>query len=237
VKEIIESRSINSHNIATVFHDANSQKVVIFCHGYRAISIGPNRFIVLVARKLAEAGISSLRFDQYGSGNSEGDFFDSSFIDWVKTTNELVKDYLSQGFQVALLGQSMGGATVIDVASQVDGLAAVVAWVPDPNVEEFVWPDSGVIEENGQTVKATYWQEAHDETIANKLTKVRVPTYIVQCSEDEYVSDENRHAITQNLQPNHKEITFEGYKHSNWTYAQAEPVIRQTVDFLIARFS
>ena len=130
----------------------------------------------------------------------------------------------------------MGGATVIDVASRVDGLIGVVAWVPDPNVEVFVWPESGVIEETGQIVKATYWQEAHDEKIADKLTKVQVPVYIVQCSEDEYVSEENRQAIIKNLKLNHKEITFNGYKYSDWTYAQADAVIRQTVEYLIARF-
>ena len=76
MKELIKSRSINSHDVSTVFHDAGSKKIVIFCHGYRGTSVGPSRFFVLVAKKLAEAGISSLRFDQYGSGNSEGDFLD-----------------------------------------------------------------------------------------------------------------------------------------------------------------
>lgn len=236
MKEIISSRSINGHEIATVFHDADIKKIVIFCHGYRGTSVGPSRFFVIVARKLAEAGISSLRFDQYCSGNSEGDFFNSSFLDWVKTTQELTNDYQSKGFQVALLGQSMGGATVIDVASQMKDLTCVVAWVPDPNVEEFEWPENGIIEEGGQTVKATYWQEAHGEKIADKLAKVNAPTYIVQCTEDEYVSKENREAIIKNLRPNHKEVTFEGYKHSAWTYAQTDAVIKSTVDFIIAKF-
>jgi hypothetical protein len=71
----------------------------------------------------------------------------------------------------------MGGAAVIDAASQLDGLTCVVAWVPDPNVESFEWPKNGIIEEGGQAVKASYWQEAYDEKIADKLIKVGAPAY------------------------------------------------------------
>lgn len=80
MKEITQDQNFNGHRIATAFHDANTKSIVIFCHGYRGTNAGPNRFFVTVAHQLAEQGISSLRFDQYGSGNSEGDFFDSSFF-------------------------------------------------------------------------------------------------------------------------------------------------------------
>src|SRR5690606_5979559 len=124
-------------------HNTQIKKVVIFCHGYRGTSVGPNRFFVRAARKLANNGISSLRFDQYCSGNSDGDFADSSFNDWVATTTKIVEDYLSKDYEVALFGQSMGGATVICVGSTVADITAAVAWVPDPNVEPFSSPENG----------------------------------------------------------------------------------------------
>ena len=228
-----QTEKYNGHDIATSFHDAGSNKVVVFCHGYRGTSVGPSRFFVRTANILLESGISSLRFDQYGSGNSEGDFYDSSFDDWVDTTKAIVADYLSKGYKVALFGQSMGGAAVISAGSEMPDISSIVAWVPDPNVEPFEYPDSGYIEESGQRVQAEYWQEAHDKNVAERLAQVNVPTYIVQCTADEYVDEQNRKAIIQNAQPNHTIDNFEGYVHSRWAYDQAEEIIKKSIDFIL----
>ncbi len=72
--------------------------------------------------------------------------------------------------------------------------------------------------------------------IADKLRSVTRPIYIVQCSDDEYVSAENHEAIVNNARTQHKVEMFEGYKHSSWTYEQAEDVINKSVDFLVKSF-
>lgn len=231
--ESISLSKFNGHKIACLFTDSGSKDIVIFCHGYRGAMIGPNRFFVELTRKLAQEGISSLRFDQFGSGNSEGDFLDSSFRDWVATTTAIAQDYLSKGYSVSLMGQSMGGSTVIDVGSELSDIATVVAWVPDPNVEEFVPSPTGVIEEGGQLVKNAYWEEAHATGTAAKLSRVKCPMYIVQCSDDEFVSPENHKAISDNAQPGHEVEMFKGYKHSSWTRQQADTIMGKTLKFLI----
>lgn len=236
MKEITQDRNFNGHRISTAFHDAGSKNIVIFCHGFRSTNIGPNRFFVTAVRQLAAQDVSSLRFDQYGSGNSEGDFLNSSFDDWVRTTKEIAENYFNQGYKVALFGQSMGGAVVIDVGSSLSNLSAVVAWAPDPNVDDFAVPESGAVEEGGQVVQARFWQEAHGAKIADKLRLVKAPTYIIQCTADEYVDEKNRNAITKNAQPNHKVENFEGYLHSKWTYEQAKEIINRSVSFLVESF-
>ncbi|MBI4127879.1 MAG: alpha/beta fold hydrolase [Parcubacteria group bacterium] len=236
MKEIIESQRFNNHRIATAIHDAGSHNMVIFCHGFRGTNIGPHRLFVRVARELAGQGISSLRFDQYGSGNSEGDFFDSSFKDWIETARAIAQHYLSQGYKVALVGQSMGGAAVIAVASEVPALTSVVAWAPDPNVDDFISSENGVVEENGQIIQAQFWQEAHKAKIADKLRLVKVPMYIVQCTADEYVDQQNREAISTNAQPHHRVENFEGYRHSSWTFKESQGIIGKSVDFLVKSF-
>lgn len=233
MEEIIQNQNFNGHRVATAFHDADSKSIVIFCHGYRGTSAGPNRFFVTAARQLAKQGISSLRFDQYGSGNSEGDFFDSSFIDWIETTKVISENYLKQGYRVALFGQSMGGAIVMVVGSELPNLSAIVAWSPDPNVDKFVAPENGIIEESGQIVQVRFWQEAHDAKVADKLSSIKTPMYIVQCTADEYVDEQNRNAIYKNAQPNHKVENFEGYSHSKWTYEQSKEIIDRSVNFLV----
>ncbi len=231
--EITANYKINGHNIATVFHDAGSKKIVIFCHGYRSSSIGPNRFFVKAARKLANNGISSLRFDQFGSGNSEGDFMDSSFNDWIKTAETLVKDYLGKGYLVALWGQSMGGSTALKVAADNPKISAVVSWVPDASVDTFMPSTEGWEEEEGQRVQSLFWLEAHSIDFADCLSKIKFPAYIVQCTNDEYVDEANRESISSNAQHNHVVNVFRNYCHSKWTYEQAEEIINKSVDFLV----
>ena len=227
---------INKHNKFQVFHDAGSKKIVIFCHGFRGTSVGPSRSFVTIARMLEAQGISSIRFDQYCSGNSEGDFIDSSFVDWVETTREIVKKYQDLGYEVGLFGQSMGGATVIDVASQISDVKAAVAWVPDPNVDEVDRHTDEIIDEGGQLIKGRYWLEARDEKVAEKLADAKAAMYIVQCSDDEYVSSVNHHAIFDNAQPHHEVVMMDGYNHSGWNNEQFSKVIESSVNFLITQF-
>lgn len=229
--EIQQTLTINGHHLAAIYLDAGGKSIVIFCHGYRSSSIGPNRFFVTAARQLGEQGISSLRFDQYGSGNSESDFIESSFNDWVMSTQTIAEEYVAKGYKVALFGQSMGAATVLTAAANLN-VEAVVAWVPDPSVEAFKAPSSGIIEEGGQIVRASYWKEAHDAEISQKLHNIGAPAYIVQCSDDEYVSAENHQAIVDNAQPNHLVEMFMGHKHSSWSHKQASLIIDKSVLFL-----
>lgn len=195
----VQTKTYNGHDIATALHDAGGKDIVIFCHGYRGTSVGPSRFFVRAANKLQEAGVSSLRIDQYGSGNSEGDFYESSFDDWVATTKAVADDYVAQGYRVALFGQSMGGSTVICVAGTTPEIHAMVAWVPDAKVVNTVQdPEAEYIEEGGQRVRPRFWLEAFQAGVAQKLAQVKAPGYTVQCTADEYVDQQNRDAIKQN---------------------------------------
>jgi len=236
MKETTKDQIYNNHRIATTFHDAGGRNIVIFCHGFRGSSIGPSRYFVKIARKLAENDISSLRFDQYCSGNSDGDFIDSSFADWILTTKKIAQGYLDQGYKVALFGQSMGGAAVIAASAAILELTAAVAWVPDPNIDEFTPDTRGFVEEGGQLVQNSFWQEAHEAKVADKLAKIKIPMYIVQCTADEFVDEANRKAIQEFAQPNHQVDIFDGYRHSQWSFEQSEIVINRTVDFIVQKF-
>ncbi len=134
--ELLRSFDIAGRQIAVTQHVVPEQQIVVFCHGFRGDKLGPNRFFVRLARRLQDAGVGSLRFDQYGSGDSEGDFFDSSFDDWVRTTVTFARRYRQHGYEVALLGESMGGtAALIAAAELASALSAVVAWMPDPSID------------------------------------------------------------------------------------------------------
>lgn len=228
---------INGHLLSTCTLGSSSKRIVIFCHGFRSSSIGPNRFFVRAARKLADEGISSIRFDQYGSGNSEGDFLDSSFDDWVATIKSISKTYLDKDYEVSLFGQSMGGAATIVAASQLQNLSAVVSWVPDPSIDDYKEDGKSYYEECGERVGVQFWHEAHNADIPKALSSISAPTYIIQCENDEYVSKDNHQAIINHARSNHVLEMYEGYPHSRWTYGQATQIIEKSVRYLANNFS
>ena len=88
--------------------------LVVMAHGFKSSKIGPSRYFVPLARTLAARGVSTFRFDQPGSGDSEGDFEDSSFDLWVDVIVHIARGFATEGRRIALLGQSMGGTATVD---------------------------------------------------------------------------------------------------------------------------
>ncbi|MCC2322207.1 alpha/beta fold hydrolase [Cellulomonas xiejunii] len=219
-------------SLAAVRHEAGGDAVVLFCHGFRGEKSGPNRTFVRAARRLAQRGISSIRFDQYGSGDSAGDFLESRFTVWVDTIAALAREQRDLGRRVALFGQSMGGSAVLCAAAQVP-VDAVVAWVPDASVDEFSPGPQGFVEEGGQRVGNAFWQEAHDAGVPDRFRTVTAPCHLVFGTADAYVSTQNREALLAEVGPDDRVDVFDGYPHSAWTYDQAEDVIARSVAFLV----
>ncbi len=229
--------TFNGHRLATVLHDARTSDIVVFCHGFHGHKGGPNgRFFVRAARTLASHGISSLRFDQYGCGDSEGDSTDSSFRDWITTTRAVAEQYVASGYRVALFGHSMGAVAALGVAAELRGLAAVVAWSGDPNVEPFVPSPTGFVEEGGQLARDSYWREAHEARIAEQLERIEAPTYLLFGTADHLVDAANRKALVERAGPRHRVEVFDGYGHSAFTVAHANEILARTCAFLVEAF-
>lgn len=85
--EKVYFEKVNGKNIfcALAEPEISQKKIVIMSHGFRGSSVGSARTSVDFARILNKNGYSTLRFDQPNSGNSEGDYLDSSYNEWVDT--------------------------------------------------------------------------------------------------------------------------------------------------------
>lgn len=86
---------------------------VVVVHGFTGDKVSSHRLLVLLARRLAAAGVAALRFDCRGSGESQGDFSEMTVSREVEDV-EAAFDYVRRqpGLdpeRVMLLGFSMGG--------------------------------------------------------------------------------------------------------------------------------
>jgi hypothetical protein len=108
---------------------------VVFAHGFTGHRLGPDYLFVTLARALAHAGVSSLRFDFTGSGESDGRFCDMTLstmeADLLSAIKIVRREYSPRS--VVLLGHSLGGAVCALVAlrAKAAGLA-LFAPVGDP---------------------------------------------------------------------------------------------------------
>jgi len=94
---------------------------VMLLHGFTGQHIESDRLFVQVARALADAGFAALRFDFYGSGDSDGDFEEFTLdteladacagFDWLSTQSGIDPN------RIGVVGLSLGGAIAALLAS------------------------------------------------------------------------------------------------------------------------
>lgn len=122
---------------------AANPPVVLMMHGFTG---GKNEFTVggtqtglfaLMAATLAQSGIASLRIDFTGSGESSGDWAQTTFSGQIADAVDAF-DYLQtlpkvDGSRVGILGYSQGGLVGAHLAAARPEAHAVVLWAPVTN--------------------------------------------------------------------------------------------------------
>ena len=230
-------KKVNSKRIFNVLTEPDNptKKIIIMSHGFRGSSIGPARSFVNFENVLIKSGYSVLRFDQPGCGNSEGDFLDSSFNDWVETIVYFVKKYLNYGYQVFLLGQSMGAiASVIAVSNkEIRGkINCLLLWVPDPKIGISVEPDK-TYEENGQVYKGSFWTEVSDSNFIKCLNDFDGAVHLVYGEKDRYINEQERNEVINIVKKKQQPyLILKGQDHSPWDYEVAQKVFTEQIKFL-----
>lgn len=210
--------------------DVMTKKIVIMSHGFRGSSVGPARQFVDFQRILNKNGYFGLRFDQPNSGNSEGDYLDSSFSEWVNTIVYFADKYLKAGFEVNLLGQSMGASATIAATSNPkikNKIPCLLLWAPDPETD-FSGEIQTINEENGQKYRESFWQEAKNSNIYQCLKEFQGKIHLVYGETDRYISQKLRDKTIEMVKTKGQEtMILKGQDHSPWEYDLVQEVYRQ----------
>lgn len=214
---------------------AGSKKLVLMSHGFRGDSCGPARQFVDFANLLNGNGISAVRFDQPHSGNSEGDYLQSSFNEWVKTTTHFAKKYLEAGYEVILMGQSMGASTSVTASAQQElrgKISALLLWVPDPKSTTQVIPEK-VYEEGGQKYHGKFWQEAKDSDFFSCLEQFDGMVHLVYGEEDRYIKPALRQQVIDLAKEKGAQVDIlSGEDHSPWNFENAQMIMKKHIELL-----
>ena len=103
---------------------------VVFAHGWSGYRCGPHRMFVNTARRLAQEGVASLRFDLRGRGDSEGDKNAADLdgmIDDLLAAAAFVKTEAGVE-RVWPLGICSGGNVVLGAASLDKSFDGLILW-------------------------------------------------------------------------------------------------------------
>lgn len=124
---------------------------VVLLHGFTGNHIEDHRLFVQMARRLADAGFAVLRFDFYGSGDSDGNFEEctvhTEVADAVAALDWLAEQPGIDADRIGVLGISLGGCVAALLAGQDPRVKAAVFWnavtLPELHFNDGVIPTTG----------------------------------------------------------------------------------------------
>ena len=133
----IRIKTTDNMNLSAIIEESkDSDKIVIMCHGIRGQKFERGVFPDL-AEELLKKGISSIRFDFRGHGESDGIDLDVTITKQKEDVESIIKYVTDLGYkQIVLEASSFATAAVslIDY-SKYDIIKAVVIWYGCPDLE------------------------------------------------------------------------------------------------------
>lgn len=191
----------DGHRISAVLDRAASagSKGVVLCHGLFGFKdSGTNRAI---SRLLNERGLTTLRFDFFGHGASEGTLQDLLLTTLIGQTESALDVLRAQGIaEMGLFGSSFGGLVAVLVAARVRSLKALGLRCPLADLPELLrqrygrvavelWRRVGTIPPSLGNVPfhSRFYDDCLQYDSYKAATHISAPTVIVHGGQDELI--------------------------------------------------
>jgi putative redox protein len=200
--------------------------VALFVHCF---SCGKNVLAASrISRGLRERGFTVLRFDFTGLGESEGEFADTNFSTNVDDLRAAINAMRQQSMAPQILiGHSLGGAAVLDLAEEVEEvkLVATIGAPSEPRHVVHLFDETArqQIEQTGQakvslggrpfTIKKQFLDDVTEASVLGKLGASRKPLLICHSPTDKVVGIDNAEKIYHAAKHPKSFVSLDGADH------------------------
>lgn len=218
---------------------------VIFLHGFTGDRMESHWIFIKCARALARQGIASLRFDFYGSGESDGTFYEATLQSEIADARAAVRLMQQQkGFDAARLGicgLSLGGCVAACIAPAAKA-RALVLWsaVAHPailqNLSEKFGKASpnhpGAFEYDAREISERFLRDAAKVNPLQGVRRFRRPTLIIHPGKDKSVPRSHAQDFLQASKAEvKKKVIVPGADHTYTSIAWESEAIGRTVEW------
>ena len=228
-------RTKHAH-LAAVLHRAPGKRLVILCHGFTGDKVEHSRLFVQTARALQKAGLNALRFDFMGSGDSSGEFQQTTPGTQIQDALDVLAWAQRRYTRIAFLGLSFGGATTICATHAAKRRPdALLTWssVPDLNWwrESMGGADRRDLVNPMVTGKA-FWSYRPKTDVPEAYAALDLPRLQIQGDNDIPGFRERFVAFCPKDDPQVSHIVIPGADHVFSTVAHRKRVVTESVRWL-----
>jgi len=214
---------IDSKNgrVSLSHNDKGSESVVILAHGY--LSDKNSRTNQALSEKLNNAGISTISFDLYGHGESEGDVEHLTISKAVESELAVYDFAKSKYDKIGLVGSSFTGSVSLITASKRDPAAIalkcpvflpIALWnwrMGKEGVRK--WKEEGFISPFGRRWSYDAYEDALQYNMPEIASGITAPTLVVHGDKDVTVPLSHAENLAFSLKGEKRLVVIEGADH------------------------
>ncbi len=241
-KIIIKNRS--NKKLSTFFHEPEkkTKKIIIITHSFK----GDKDYQPIMrefSRHVCEKGYAVIRFDCWGSGESDGKFEDSSIETQIKDLEDVVKYVKKQGYEdICLIGLSLGISD--SIMAYDESIKCMVMWSPVFQHEHLYEDYREEVEKNGYIIRKRnltgeevkcgkkMWQDFKDIKPYEKLPEIKCPVLSIIGSEDGHITEEKAEEYMNMLHSANELEVIQGGDHDFLVDKARDKAIKLTSDFI-----
>jgi uncharacterized protein len=223
----------------------------VLLHGFTGDRMESHWIFVKCSRALARAGIATLRFDFYGSGESEGEFvemtFQSEVADALAAVDFLRRQRGINPRRIGLVGMSLGGAVAALIAQRAR-VQTLVMWSAPAHLAEIAALARGstrsipgctsAIDYNGHRISTEMLKQINKVDPLRQIASFRQPTLLIHPEKDDYVPKVHADHYAAHVGAAIKEVVvIPGADHTFSSVVWEQEVIERTAKWLVTHLA
>jgi esterase/lipase len=233
MKQYVELE-LNGHIMRGYHQDAGNEKCLVMFHGFTGHKTENHGLFRHIADELERAGISTVRFDWFGHGESDYRF-EQIRVPLLQDQAKVILDYAKKHYKhVSLLGFSMGGAFAMNqVTTDIEKLCLMAPASNMAHIAEdyFRSSDEVLVDLSGFLLHYKFANGFKDMDICPVMEEYKNPVLIIQGEKDLAVPLEQTEKLHQKI-PTSKLIVVKQADHCFTRHDYHLEVINHLVDFL-----